>query len=143
MTERDQLAVTSRVFLILGVAIGVLATVYWFISYEHAGTTMLALAGCLALFVGVWLAIQDRDARRSRAAASAAAAAPSAPVSRPVTHATTKPYLPIASLWPLAIGLGVALSLNGLILGWAYATPGVALLGLSVIGFVAQGRRRD
>lgn len=134
MSERNQLAVTSRVFLILGVAIGVLATIYWFVSYENAGTTMLALAGCLALFVGVWLALQDRSSRRTHDRREPAG---------PVTATTTATYLPVASLWPLAIGVGVALALNGLILGWAYATPGVALLVLAVIGFVAQGRRRD
>ena len=122
-------AVPWRLFAGIGVFIAALAVVYWFVSYEDAGTTMLVLASCLGLFCGTWLYLQDR-ARRVEAGDDSA-------------HGdATRPYLPDASVWPFVIGIGAALTLNGLILGWPYAAPGAALLGLAVVGFVGQSRRR-
>jgi len=106
------------------------AGVYWFVSYEDAGTTMLVLASCLALFCGAWLYVQDR-------------ARPVATGGESAHGDAAHPYLPDASVWPFVIGIGAALTLNGLILGWPYAVPGVVLLGLAVVGFVGQSRRRD
>jgi hypothetical protein len=123
-------AVPWRVFAGVGVFIAALAVVYWFVSYEDAGTTMLVLASCLALFCGVWFYLQDR--KRPVETASEAA-----------TGDAVVPYLPSASAWPLVVGIGAALTLNGLIVGWAYAVPGAALLGLAMLGFVGQSRRRD
>jgi hypothetical protein len=52
-------------------------------------------------------------------------------------------YLPHASAWPLAIGLGGATVANGLVLGLWVIVPGVALLLLGIGGFIRQTRRRD
>ena len=123
-------AVPMRVFLGVGAFIAILAVVYWFVSYEDAGTTMLVLASCLALFCAVWLYLQDRKGRV-------------APAGDFPGDEQSAPYLPDASVWPIAVAAGAALALNGLILGWAYAVPGAALLGLAVGGFVLQSRRRD
>jgi len=122
-------AVPWRVFLGVGVFIAVLAIIYWFVSYEDAGTTMLVLASCLALFCGIWFYLQDR--RRVVEPTGGADRRDAAP-----------PYLPDASVWPIAVGVSTALALNGLIIGWAYAVPGAALLALAVVGFVVQSRRR-
>jgi hypothetical protein len=122
-------AVPWRVFLGVGVFIAVLAIIYWFVSYEDAGTTMLVLASCLALFCGLWFYLQDRKRGVATAGATGSRDAEAS-------------YLPDTSVWPIAVGAGAALALNGLILGWAFAVPGVALLGLAVVGFVVQSRRR-
>lgn len=52
-------------------------------------------------------------------------------------------YLPHASVWPFAIGLGGAGIFVGLVLGIWVTVPGVVLLALGVGGFVRQTRRRD
>jgi hypothetical protein len=52
-------------------------------------------------------------------------------------------YLPHASAWPFAIGLGGATVANGLVLGLWVIVPGVALMVLGIGGFVRQTRRRD
>jgi hypothetical protein len=114
--------------LFIGVAafIALITIVYWFVSYEDAGTTMLALSAGLALLFGGWLFLQDRKAAHQPAAGEEARDA----------------YLPDSSMWPFIVGLGAALALNGFILGWAYAVPGTAVLAIGMLGFIAQSRRR-
>ena len=57
--RRDE-ATSWKVFIGVGTFVAVLAIVYWFSSYERAGTTMLALASALALFFGSFLYVQER-----------------------------------------------------------------------------------
>ena len=123
---KPDLRVQWQLFASVAAFIALIGTVYWFVSYENAGTTMLALASGLALLLAGWLYLQQRG--------SSDGSASDAPVE--------EDYLPTASVWPLAIGVAAALTVNGLILGWAYAAPGAAALALAVAGFVAQSRRR-
>ena len=105
--------------------IAVLGAIYWFVSYEDAGTTLLALASGLALLFGGYLWVQDRKR----------------PDSGPRREAEDH-YLPHESVWPFGIGFGVFLAFNGLILGLAWTVPGAVIVATSLGGFVAQSRRR-
>ena len=118
------LKVQWRIFLGLAAFIAVIGAIYWFVSYEDAGTTLLALAAGLALMCGGYLFVQDR--KRPPAASAADEAQ----------------YLPHESVWPFGIGFGVFLAFNGLILGLAWALPGAVIVATSLGGFVAQSRRR-
>jgi hypothetical protein len=110
--------------------IGVLGAIYWFVSYEDAGTTLLALASGLALLFGGYLFVQDRKKPLPAAAGSA----------RPEEEQDH--YLPHESVWPFGIGFGVFLAFNGLILGLPWTVPGAVIVATSLVGFVAQSRRR-
>jgi len=123
----SDLTVQWRTFGGIGVFVLVLAVLYWFASYDYAGTVMLALASGLSFFNAAYLAAQDRSSLRQP------------PGEEPVE----RQYLPHASLWPFGIGVGAFLAFNGLILGFAYAVPGAIVVGVSVAGIVAQTRRRD
>lgn len=129
-SRRRDAQVQWQLFLGVAAFIVLITAVYWFVSYEDAGTTMLALSAGLALLFGGWLYLQDRR--------------PHAPAAdgEHGEHDEHGEYLPTASVWPLAIGVGAALAINGMILGWPYAVPGAAFLALGVAGFVAQSRRR-
>lgn len=121
--------------LFLGVAvfIAILATVYWFVSYEYAGTTMLALAAGLSATFGGFLFIQDHRRPTSTRGPGAATS----------DHGEgSEHYLPSTSWWPLVIAIGLVLGLNGLILSWPYAVPGMAVLTFGIGGFVSDSRRR-
>jgi Cytochrome c oxidase subunit IV len=126
----DDAMVPWRIFLIIGVLVAVIAAIYWFTAYEDAGTTLLVLTAGLGLWCGVFLWLQYR---RPAAAGHGL----------PDDGAATAEYLPHASIWPFAIGLGAALVLNGLVLGVWVIFPGVLLLGYGVVGFIRQSRRRD
>ena len=121
-----ELRVQWRIFLGLAVFIAILGAIYWFVSYEDAGTTLLALASGLALLFGGYLFVQDRKV---------------------ATAETTRPhpdeYLPHSSVWPFGIGFGVFLAANGLILGLPWTVPGAVLVATSVGGFVLQSRYRQ
>lgn len=115
--------VVGRTYLGLGALVALMAILYWFTSYEHAGTAMLGLAACLALLIGVYLALAAR-------------------------HTTTEPgdeaepYLPHASAWPFFVGVAALVTANGLAIGlWALVPGAIALAG-ALVGYAGQSRRR-
>jgi hypothetical protein len=112
----------ARIFLGIAAFMALIGVVYWFASYEPAGTTMLGLASALAAVCGVYLQIQSE-------------------------HTETEPpaeehYLPHSSVWPFGIGVGALLAVNGLIVGLGYAIPGLVVVTVAVVGLVSQSRRR-
>lgn len=120
--------VVGRVYLVLGGAVLLMGAVYWFTSYENAGTAMLVLAACLALAIGGYLAY---TARRTTGSTSDGA-----------EGGTAEPYLPHASAWPFFVGVAALVSANGLALGpWALI-PGLIGLGGALVGYAGQSRRR-
>ena len=119
------LRVAWRIFLGMAVFVAVMGAIYWFVSYEDAGTTLLALASGLAALFGGYLFVQDRKRRDPGPSSS-----------------DSEEYLPQSSVWPFGIGFGVFLAFNGLILGLPWTLPGVVLVATSVGGFVRQSRYR-
>lgn len=123
-----ELRVQWLIFLGMAAFIGVIGAIYWFVSYEDAGTTLLALAAGLALLFGGYLFVQDRKRP--------------APTSPSGSALPEEHYLPGSSVWPFGIGFGLFLAFNGLILGLAWTLPGAVIVATSVGGFVAQSRHR-
>ncbi len=115
--------VPARVFLGVGAFVGGLAVVYWFTSYEHAGTAMLVLAAALSLWCGAYLWLWQRS-----------------PADEP--EEVPEPYLPHSSPWPFLIGLGAFFVAQGVIVGLWFALPGAAVLAAGIGGFVRQSRLR-
>ena len=87
------------------------------------------LSAALALFSGTFLWRHQGS--------PAGMPAPSA-----VEVRSMEPYLPRTSVWPLIVGVAAALCLNGPVVGWPYAVPGVVVLALGIVGWVGQSRRR-
>ena len=110
------------IFLGIAVFMSVIGLVYWFASYEPAGTVMLGLSAALAAVCGVYLRIQDE-------------------ASDTPSHREDH-YLPSSSAWPFGVGVGAWLALNGMIVGLGYAVPGAVVIAISVGGLIGQSRRR-
>lgn len=128
----DDRKVPWRVFVTVGVAIGFLWLVYWLASYEEAGTVLLLISAVLALWVGIFLWLRRPNVPEAQVEVEAA-----------VDVAEEEHYLPHASVWPFAIGLGGAAVGVGIVLGLWVLVPGLGVLALGLGGFVRQTRRRD
>ena len=116
--------VQARIFLGIAVFMALIGIVYWFASYEPAGTTMLGLSSALAAVCGVYLRVQREGSDGAH------------------EHAHEEQYLPHSSVWPFGIGVGALLAFNGLIVGVGYAIPGLVVLAIAIVGLVSQSRRR-
>ncbi len=127
----------ARIFLGIATFL-VLATVaYGVTSAEEAGTTMLLLAGGMALIVGGYLMVQARshaDAGDPDRPGEGGAGDPAA---------QGEAYLPHASIWPFGVGMGLVVMANGLALGLWALIPGALLSASSLWGYARQSRRRD
>jgi hypothetical protein len=128
--------VEARIFLGIAAFLVLATAVYFVTSSEDAGSTMLLLAGGMALIVGGYLAFQARtstDAAEPGRAGSGGSEEP----------ALEEAYLPHASVWPFALGMGLVVLANGLALGLWAVIPGGLLTAASAWGYARQSRRRD
>ena len=106
----------TRFFLVIAGWAGALGVVYWFLSYEVAGTVLLAGLALATGALSVWLMRSQRHRQRR-----AEAAAPEAG-DRPFLDEEGR--LPAPTLAPFAVGLGVALAALGPVFGVAPVAVG-------------------
>ena len=133
----------TRFFLTMAVFGFVVAAIYWFVSYESAGTILLGGFGLATAVIATRLAADpvSRRLRRggqTRSAGSGAAAArpasedvPETDVAGGGTGGIDRPFgdetgrLPDATIAPFAVGLGLAVAATGLIFGLAPVVVGL------------------
>ena len=107
----------------------IVAVVYWYLTYEEIGTTVLALTGGLAFLIGFYVLFtgkrvgprpEDRlDATQEEA---------------DIDYG----FFPASSWWPLPVALSAAVFAIGMItVVWLAALAAVALIA-SIIGFVYE-----
>jgi hypothetical protein len=122
--------VGTRIFLALAAFFFVLGAVYWFVSYEWAGTVLLLLSGGLSILTGGFLALVGRNGGLRE--------------ELEVEDYEDRDvlFLPHASLRPFWLGMGAILLASGLALGIWLLLPGFVLVAIGVVGMVEEGRRR-
>jgi hypothetical protein len=125
----------ARLLLAVGVFVLAGAVVYWLVSDEESGTTMLALAGALGLMIGGYLLLEGRHLPDVGDVGGESEQGPAA--------ALDEAYLPHASVWPFVAGVGAVLLANGLLLGLWAVVPGAIVLVVGLTGFARQSRHRD
>jgi hypothetical protein len=105
----------------IGAFFVVLGTIYWFTSYEPAGTTMLLLCAGLGA-LGMWVSRPNR------------------PGDVPVGDGSVPEpgHAVESSLWPLIVGLGLMLVANGFVLGLWLLVPGAALVLRGLVGMLTE-----
>lgn len=119
-----------RIFVGGAVVIGLTAAVYWFVTSEYAGTTMLTLMAGAMVAVGAWLALQarrlDRPLPQDRDDATVA------------DGAGEVGFFPTSSIWPF-VGAGGAVVLGvGLVFGVWLSLLGGILLVVTTVGYAAE-----
>jgi len=126
--------VQARIFAGLGAFLSAVSIFYGFLTYEWAGTTMLALTSGLMFTIGAYVGWQKPGGGTSVDDAEPVPAGPGSEAA--------EPWFPAASVWPFAVGLALVLVGNGLLLGTWLLLPAAALLVFALGGFVVQARRR-
>jgi hypothetical protein len=124
----------TRLYGTIGAFYLLIAIIYGVTSREPAGTALLLFASLFALVTGAYFGFKLRGVQ-----AETAADEWPTPTDPPRHEGL---YLPHTSVWPLGIGVGLAVTLAGIPIGWWFSLPGLALLVHSIIGFATQSRDR-
>jgi hypothetical protein len=126
-----RLAVFGTVF------VGVMAAVYWFTSYEDAGSTLLLVGALAYALMGGYLYVQYRRLR------------PGPPRPEDSEEATIRDaevevgYFPAASVWPAALGLGAVVTTLGLVFGyWFFVLAAILFVG-AIVGYAVEAQARS
>lgn len=108
-----------------------IGTIYWFTSYEDAGTTMLAASSLLGLLAGGYLLFQARKF-------------PPRPEDRPdatlAEGAGRVDRFPASTVWPFVFGFGATVLATGFVFGVWVVLGGAIVLVFGVIGMIRQSR---
>jgi hypothetical protein len=121
-----------RVFFGVTAFFVVIGIVYWFTSYETAGSVMLAASALMGLVAGgsIW-GLSRKTAPRVEDRSDASIADGAGPVG----------IFPLQSIWPFAVGLSAAVFASGFAFGvWLVMVGGAAFV-LSIFGYIAEARR--
>jgi hypothetical protein len=122
-----------RVVLFSCVFVGGLAVIYWFTSYEDAGTTMLAAGSLAYAMLCGYVFLQVRRVRGGP----------------PLPEDSESPlsagggsegvgYFPAASVWPPAMAMGAVLAALGLVFGfWFFVLAAIFFIG-AIIGYAVE-----
>jgi hypothetical protein len=121
--------IQARIFALIGTFLTAIAIFYGFLTYEWAGTVMLSLASGLAFTIGAYVGWKKPPHAASVDEAEEG-------------HGAEDPWFPAASGWPFALGIGVVLVANGLLLGLWLLLPAAAFLAYALAGFIQQSRVR-
>jgi hypothetical protein len=123
--------VQGLVFAGTGLFLAVIGGIYWFTSYDPAGTVPLVLGLGLGVIPGaflLWRAGTGPALAEDRADADPGDAA--GPVGT----------FPESSVWPIVLAGGAALSGVGLVFGLWSALPGAMLLVVAFVGATLESR---
>ncbi len=120
------------IFCAIGGFMALIGVIYWFMSYEWTGSVLLWLTATMAIGSGLFLG-WPRGGDGGR---------PAGPPPEPGHDPHDGVWFPEASIWPFAIGAGMVLVGNGLLLGRWLLIPSAVFLAWSLAGMVRQGRRR-
>lgn len=110
----------------------VLTGLYWFTSYEDAGTVLLFLLVGLGAMPGTWLIWRSRNLPARLEDQEGATIEQGAGVVG---------TFPETSVWPLVFALGISLAGVGLVFGLWFAVPGIPLALVALVGAILEGRR--
>jgi hypothetical protein len=124
-----------RLLAFIFVFAAVVAAVYWYVTYEPAGTVLLAFLALMPLVVAAWL-VRHRRVEGRQALADRPDARPEEAAGEVVGS-----FL-LGSVWPLVLTLGTVVLGAGLIYGVLLVPPGLAIMAAAILGMMRQSRPR-
>lgn len=124
----------ARMFALLAALVAPFAVVYWFLSYERAGSVMLAFFVLAFLFLAGTIYLHGRGKTplpEDRADAS------------PTDADEDLGFFPSRSVWPFIIGVAATMIAYGLVFSAWVAMPGLGLLATAAAGYAAEAQRAN
>jgi hypothetical protein len=124
--------VEAIILLFLGLFFGIVGIVYWFWSYEDAGTAMLVGTCTLGFLPGSYYyywhrrmgaRVEDRDDASIEEGAGEINSFPG------------------TSIWPFVMGMGAFFTVISLVFGIWLIFPGISLILTALVGVTAESRR--
>jgi hypothetical protein len=125
------MSTTVRFLIGAGIFGLVTAGAYWFVSYEDTGTALLLFMGIAVAFVGGYLVVRAGKLK-------AAEDDPEADHEKQAGQRVG--YFASGSLWPLVMGAGIAIGLQGFIYGAWLLAFGALLFVWAAIGLMMESR---
>jgi hypothetical protein len=141
---RDEAAILLRVS-VFGFVAGIL---YWLITYEWFGVLGLLVLGAGPGFAAIWLTLQEQREPGPKEGFQVALrrflGVPPRDPDTPSDYAADRlAILPLPSIWPPVLALGVAVFVSGLIYGLWLLLAGGALIGAGLWGWTATVNREN
>ena len=143
----------TRVFVFMAIFGFIVAAIYWFVSYESAGTVLLGGFGLATAVIAARLAADPESRRLRRIARGRSQVEPrdaALPGGTDVTGGGTggvdRPFsdesgrLPNTTIAPFAVGLGVAVAATGLVFGLAPVVVGALPLAWGAWAWLSASR---
>lgn len=144
----------TRVFVLMAVFGFVVAAIYWFVSYESAGTVLLGGFGIATAVIGARLAADPASRRLRRisverasdAGSREASSASGTDVTGGGTGGVDRPFsdesgrLPNTTIAPFAVGLGFAVAATGVVFGLAPVFVGALPLAWGAWAWLSAAR---
>lgn len=138
----------EALFLIgVGIFMGCIAVIYWFLSYDDGGGMMLLGSCLLGMLPGAFYFYWHRRFRGSRfffwgKLDSAVGDRPEDRKDATIEDgAGVIDSFPGSSIWPFIFGTGAFITLLALVFGAWLAFPGVSVILIALIGVTAESRR--
>jgi Cytochrome c oxidase subunit IV len=122
----------ARVFLAVTAFFVLIGVIYWFTSYEDAGSVMLAASAGMGVLAGGAILLLSRGAP---------ARAEDDPDATLAEGAGTVDAFPTQSIWPFAVGLSAAVAASGFAFGAWLVLIGTGALAVSLICWILEARR--
>ncbi len=120
-----------KVFTFSALFSGVVALVYWLLSSEDAGSVLLLFMFFAPAFIGGYLAVRGWRLR-------AGEDRPDADYKSEAGEGVGRFH--VGSVWPLLMGIGVGVALQGFIFGSWLIVAGAALFVLAAVGLMQESR---
>jgi hypothetical protein len=123
--------VQALIFVGTGSFLAIIGAIYWFTSYEPAGTVLLVLGLGLGVIPGGFLLYRT---------ASTPALAEDRDDADPADGAGSLGTFPASSVWPVVFAGGAALTGIGLVFGAWAALPGLLTVTIAFVGATLESR---
>ncbi|HEV2369377.1 MAG TPA: cytochrome c oxidase subunit 4 [Acidimicrobiales bacterium] len=124
--------VEALVYLGVALFFALVCAVYWFTSYEHAGSVMLILTAFLGFLPGAYLYWWGRHMKPRPE---------DVPEADLEDGAGAVGAFPTSSIWPFVMGVGLAFVALGFVFGIWWGMLGMGVVVSALIGYTMETRR--